>query len=79
MTDSINTYQYQHNEAIENEPNFDSNFNLSSGTKEPLPVLTVSLQVGNRHGSITVAGLKCLWDSRATDRMIKLIHTKYYE
>ena len=33
----------QCNVAIEYEPDFDSKFSLSSGTKDPLPVVTVRL------------------------------------
>ena len=44
VTDNIKTNKYQRNYAIENDPNCDSSFNLSSVTKEPLPVVTVSLQ-----------------------------------
>ena len=67
MTDNINTYKYQHNDPIYNDPTFDTNsFNLSSGTKDPLPVVTVSLQVGKEHRELTAVGLTCLWDSGAT-------------
>ena len=44
--DNIKDYKDQNNKAIENEPKFDSSFNLSSGTKEPPPVVTVSLLGG---------------------------------
>ena len=57
VTDNIKTNKYQRNDANENDPKFDSSFNLSSGTKDPLPVLTVSLQGGKKHISMTVAGL----------------------
>ena len=57
MTDNINTNKYQRNDAIEIEPKFDSSYNLSRWTKYPLPVVTVSFQVGNKHRSMTVAGL----------------------
>ena len=56
-----------------------SNFNLSSGTSNPLPVVNVSLRGGNKHRATTVDGLTCLWDSGATDSMLKRRQTKHYE
>ena len=59
---------------------FDHNsFNWSSGTRDPLTVVTVSLRGGKKHRSTTVDGLTFLWDSGATNIMIKIRHTKYYE
>ena len=46
VTDTINTNKNQHNDAIENEPRFDNQFNLSSGNNDPLPVVIVSLREG---------------------------------
>ena len=44
VTENIKTKEYQHNDAIYNEPTFDATiFNLSNGIKDPLPVVTVSL------------------------------------
>ena len=40
----------QHNNAIEYEPKFDNAFSLSSGNKEPLPVVTVILRGGKKKG-----------------------------
>ena len=71
--------KYQRNEAIENEPKFDNIFSSSSGTKDHLTVVTVSLRGGKKHRATTVAGLTCLWDSGATNSMIKKRQTKYYE
>ena len=80
MTENLNNYNNQSNEAINSEPTFGkSSFNLSSGTSDPLPVLTVSLRVVNKHRATTVAGLTCLRDSGDTDSMIKRRHTKHYE
>ena len=80
VTGNINTNKYQHNDAINNEPTFDTNsVNLSSGTKDPLPVVTASLQGGKKHMATNVAGLICVWDSVATNSMIKRKHTKYHE
>ena len=57
MTDNINTNKYPRNDAIENEPKFDSSFNFSSGTEDPLPVATVSLRGDKKHRAMTVAGI----------------------
>ena len=40
----------QCNDAIEYEPRFDSKFSLSSGAKNPLKVVTVSLRGGKKKG-----------------------------
>ena len=80
VTDNLNNYKYQSNEAIKNEPTFDTiNFNLSGGTIDPLPVVTVYLRGGNKHGAMTVSGLTCFWDIGATYSMIKRKHAEYYE
>ena len=71
VTDSIKTNRNQRNDAIENEPKFDNTFSLSGCTKDPVPVVTVILQVGKKQRAMTVSGLTCLWDSEATDSMIK--------
>ena len=58
MTDNLNNYNDRSNEAIDNELSFDdSSFNLSSGTIDPLPVVTVSLRGGNKHRATVVAGI----------------------
>ena len=58
MTDNINTNKYQNNDNIYNEPMFDTNsYNLYSGTKDPLLVVTVSLLGGKKHIATTVSGL----------------------
>ena len=44
MTDNIKTNKDQGNYTIKNDPKFDSSFNLYSGTKYPLPIVTVSLR-----------------------------------
>ena len=80
VTSNLNTNKDQSNESINNETMFDTNsFNLSRGTSNPLPVVTISLQVGKKHVSENVAGLTCLWDRRATNSMINRKHTKHYE
>ena len=80
VTDNLKTNKYQSNESINNGLTFDtSNFNLSSGNSNPLLVLTVSPQGGKKHRETTVAGLTLLWDSRATDIIIKRRHTKNHE
>ena len=58
VTDNLNNYKYQSNEAINSGPTFDnSSSNLSSGTSDPLPVVTVSLQGVKKHRETTVAGI----------------------
>ena len=54
-------------------------FNWSSGTSNPLPVVTVSLLVGKKHRVTTVAGLEFFWDIRGTNNTIKRKHNKHYE
>ena len=70
---------YKHNDAIENELKFDHKFTLSSKTKDPLPVVTVSLRKGKKQRAANIYVLKCLWDSGATNSMIKRKHTNHYE
>ena len=80
VTDNRKKNKYQLNDSIYNEPTFYSNsFNLSSWTRDPLPVVTVSLRGVNKHRETTVDSITCLWDSGDTDIMIKIKHTKYYE
>ena len=80
MTNNLNNNKDQINESINSEPTFDtSNFNLSSGTSDPLPVVNVSIRGRKKHRAMTVAGLTCLWDSRDTDSIINRRHTKFYE
>ena len=80
MTDNLKNYKDQSNETINSDPKIDtSSFNLSSGTSDSLPVVTVSLQVVNKHIATTVAGITCLLDSRSTNSMIKIRHTNNYE
>ena len=57
MTDNIKTNKNQCNDTIENEPKFDNNFNLSSGTKDPLTLVTVSLKGGKKYSN------DCLWSN----------------
>ena len=53
VTDNIKTNKGQYNDSIDNDPTFYNNsFNLYSGTKDPLPVVTVSLLRGKKHCSI---------------------------
>ena len=67
VTNNLKKNKDKINEAINNEPTFDTNrSNLSSGTSDPLPVLTVSLQGRKKHRATTVAGITGLWDSGAT-------------
>ena len=59
MTDNIKTNKNQCNDAIEIDPKFDNTLSLSGGTKDPLPVVTVSLRGGNKKIATTDAGLTC--------------------
>ena len=78
MNENINN-KYQCNEAIEYEPNSENKFSLYSGnTVEPLLVLTASLIRGKKNRARIVFSLTLLWDSEYTDRMIKMLHIKYY-
>ena len=44
VIDNLNDYKDQINEAINSDLTFDtSNFNLSIGTSDPLPLVTVSI------------------------------------
>ena len=54
-------------------------FNASSGTMDPLSVVTVTLLEGNKHTATAIDGITCLWDSRYTNIMIKIKINKYYE
>ena len=71
MNNNIRANTYQHNDAIENEPKFDCSFNISRGTEDPLPVVTVILRGVKKHRGINVADVKYLWDIGATNIMIK--------
>ena len=58
VTNNLKTNKYQSDEAINNQPTFDTNnFDLSSSTSDPLTVVTVSLRGRNKHRATTVAGL----------------------
>ena len=80
VTKNLNHYKYNSNEAINSEHTFDtSGFNLSSGTRDLLPVVTDFLLEAKKHRATTVAGITFLWDRGATDIMINRRHTKNYE
>ena len=79
VTDNIKTNKDHYNDANKTDPDFDNSFNFSNGTKEPLPVVTVSLRGGKKQRAKTVAGITRLLDSGATGIMIKKRYTKYYE
>ena len=58
MEKNIRDYNNQNNEAIDNEPTLDnSSFSLSSGTSDPLPVVTVYLQGGKKQRATIVSGI----------------------
>ena len=79
MIDNINKNKNQRNYAIEYDPKFDNKVSLSSGTEEPLPVVAASIRWGKKQRMTTIAGLICLWDSIATNSMIKRKYPKHYE
>ena len=78
LINNIKKNNNQHNDAIENEPKFNNIFSLSIGTKDPLPVVTFSIRGGKKQISSMVDGLTLLWNSRATNSVIKIKHTKNY-
>ena len=58
VKDNIKTNKDQLNDTIYNGPTFDTNdFNSSSSTRDPLPLLTATLRGGKKHIAMTVAGL----------------------
>ena len=68
------------NDVIYNELTFDtSRFNSSRVTREPLPLVTVTLRGGRKHRATIVAGITFLWDNGSTNSMIKIKHNKHYE
>ena len=58
-------------DAIEYEPIIDNKFSFYSGTNDPLTVVTISLRGGKKHRETINSSLTCLWDSRATNSVIK--------
>ena len=50
----------QCDDAMEYDPKFDYTFSLSSGTKEPLKLVTVILRGGKKHRETIISGLTCL-------------------
>ena len=79
VTNNIRTDKNRCNDAIENEPIFDNKFSLSSSTKDPLPVVTVGLRLVHKQREKMVSVLTYLWDSGATDSMIKIKNSKHFE
>ena len=72
VTSNINISKYQLNDSIENEPKFDTNsFNSSSETRDPLPVVIVTLRGGKKHRETDVSGITRLRDTGATNSIIK--------
>ena len=69
VTNAINN-KNQCDNAIEYDLKFDNTFSLSSGNKEPLLLLTVSLQGGKKHRETIIYSLICLWDIGSTSSMI---------
>ena len=70
----------QCNDAIAYEPEFDNTFSLyRDSIRYPLSVVTVTLIVGKKNRSNVIYVLTFLWDSGATDSMIKRKYTRPYE
>ena len=63
VTNNIKTNKNQQNGAIEYEPRFYNKFSLSSGTKDPLSVVTVRLIGGKKKRGGMASRLIFLWDS----------------
>ena len=58
VTDNLKNYKDQINESINSDLTFyTSSFNLSRGTGNPIPVVTISLLGGKKHRATPVAGL----------------------
>ena len=72
VKNNIKKYKDQHNDNIENDLDFDSSFNLPSRTKYPLLLVTDSLKGGRKNKTRADAGLTCLYNSGATNMMIKI-------
>ena len=71
VTDNLKNCKDQSNESINSDLKFDTGaLKLSSGTIDPLPVVTISLRGGNKHLATTVYLLTCFWNSGATNSMI---------
>ena len=57
MNNNTKTNKDQRDDVIGNDPKFDSSFNLYRGTKDPLPVVTVSLLGGKKYTAMDVSGI----------------------
>ena len=78
VTNNINN-KNQCNYTIEYDPKFDSKSSLSSGTKDPLPVVSVSI-LGDKKKRVTIiSSLPSMFYIRSTNCMIKSQHTKPYK
>ena len=70
----------QVNDAIYNELKFDGSNNLVNNTVEDsLTILTIMLRGGKYSRQTFKSGLTCLYNSGATDSMIKLMHIHIYK
>ena len=65
--------------TIEYDPEIDNKFSLSSGNKDHLKVVTVSLRGGKKHRATIISILICMWDNGANGSKIKRRHTKTYK
>ena len=78
MSDNIKYNQL--NGIIDNELVIDSSNSLANNPiKDTLPIVITGLRFGKRSKHTLNSGLTCLWDSGATNIMIKHKHINPYE
>ena len=72
--------KYQCNNAIDYETKFGNKLSLSSGSnRDNMKIVTVSLRGVNKNRANIIASLTCLYDSRLTDRIIRMKQTMLYD
>ena len=77
VSTNINTNKV--NDIIENELEFDSSNSLANNNvKYPLPIASKMLKGGKKSRQTLNSGLTLLWDSEATNRMVKRNHINPY-
>ena len=74
MTNNINKNKNQRNYAIEYEPRFYNKYGLSSGTKDLLPLVSVSLIRVNEQRATIFFCITHMWDIGDTGIIIKAVH-----
>ena len=76
---STNIKNNQVNDIVKNELKFDSiNSPANNTVNYPLPIVTIRLRGGKKYTQNLNSVLTFLWDSGATDRMIKFKHIDTY-